>query len=246
MAVKSPGAILRSSFRPERVFFDQVSGVWSPAADFRIECRSPPRRERRENGGGRFFDRMAGLGDRGRPRPLKQPPGGLSWRRSAAGSAAASPRGRRALRNRLRMPSISSSVPHRTPWAQAAAPQLSPVAGNSTGAASTPSPAKHRPAPRPGPGRPAEAPIERVGWSPSSARRRGRRHGRADSAATAPGTGAGHRTALRGRSGRRDAAEGCRSAWWPACTPVQRSRPPLQSPLRPGHPRRRRSAPPAG
>ena len=83
MAVKSPGAILRSSFRPEKVFFDQVSGVWSPAADFRIECRSPPRRNRRENGGGRFFDRMAGLGGRGRPRPLKQPSGGLSWRRSA-------------------------------------------------------------------------------------------------------------------------------------------------------------------
>ena len=91
MAVKSPGAILRSSFRPEKVFFDQVSGVWSPAADFRIECRSPPRRNRRENGGGRFFDRIVGLGDRGRPRPLKQPPGGLSRRRCAAGSAAAPP-----------------------------------------------------------------------------------------------------------------------------------------------------------
>ena len=91
MAVKSPGAILRSSFRPEKVFFDQVLGVWSPAADFRIECRSPPRRNRRENGGGRFFDRIVGLGGRGRPRPLKQPSGGLSWRRCAVGSAAAPP-----------------------------------------------------------------------------------------------------------------------------------------------------------
>ena len=214
MAVKSPGAILRSSFRPEKVFFDQVSGVWSPAADFRIECRSPPRRNRRENGGGRFFDRMAGLRGRGRQRPLKQPSGGLSRRRSAVVARQHRPRpggsatvcGCPAVRRRCRTERPGAGR------RAAAPPQLSPVAGNSTGAASTPSPAKHRPAPRPGAGRPAEAPIERVGWSPSSARRRGRRHRRADSTPTAPGTATGHRTALRGRSGRRDAADACRSA----------------------------------
>ena len=185
MAVKSPGAILRSSFRPEKVFFDQVSGVWSPAADFRIECRSPPRRNRRENGGGRFFDRIVGLGDRGRPRPLKQPPGGLSWRRSAVVALQRRPRP-------AGTPQPSADAQHLVVGAAqnalgagrraAAPPRLSPVAGNSTGAASTPSPAKHRPAPRPGAGRPAEAPLGRVGWSPSSARR----HRRADSTPTAP------------------------------------------------------------
>ena len=198
MAVKSPGAILRSSFRPEKVFFDQVSGVWSPAADFRIECRSPPRRNRRENGVGRFFDRMAGLRGRGRPRPLKQPSGGLSWPAFRGGSAAAPPAagghsatvcGCPASRRRCRTERPGRRPPRRR---AAAPPQLSPVAGNSTGAASTPSPVKHRPAPRPGAGRPAEAPLGRVGWPPSSARRRRR----ADSAPTAPGTATGHRTAL--------------------------------------------------
>ena len=208
MAVKSPGAILRSSFRPEKVFFDQVSGVWSPPADFRIECRSPPRRNRRENRLERFYDRIVGLGGRGRPRPLKQSSGGLSRRRSAVVAVQRRPRLGGA-------PQPSADAHHLVVGAalnalgQAAAPpRLSPVAGNSTGAASTPSPAKHRPVPRPGAGRPAESPIGRVGWPPSSARRRQR----ADSTPTAPGTATGHRTALRGRSGRRDAADACRSA----------------------------------
>ena len=217
MAVKSPGAILRSSFRPEKVFFDQVSGVWSPAADFRIECRSPPRRNRRGKWlVGRFFDRIVGLGGRGRPRPLKQPSGGLSWPAFRGGSAAAPPAAGGRWRNRLRMPSslVVGAAQNALGAGRrvVAPPRLSPVVGNSTGGASAPSPVKHRPAPRPGAGSPAEAPIERVGWSPSSDRRRGRRHRRADSAPTAPGTATGHRTALRGRSGRRDAAEGCRSA----------------------------------
>ena len=185
MAVKSPGAILRSSFRPEKVFFDQVSGVWSPAADFRIECRSPPRRNRRENGGGRFFDRIVGLRGRGRPRPLKQPPGGLSRRRCAVVARQRRPRPGGAPQPSADAQQFVVGAAQNALGAgrrAAAPPRLSPVAGNSTGAASTPSPAKHRPAPRPGAGSPAESPIERVGWSPSSARRRGRRPRRADSA----------------------------------------------------------------
>ena len=132
--VKWSWAVLRSSFRPEKAFFDRVSGSWSRGAEFRVECRrvvaaGTTRKCRR-----RVLESI---------RSLRGPPPDEAAQMAAARVAAAASRrgqhqsaarGRRALRNRPRMSRISPPPPPGTPWTQAAAApyrgSAAPPAGN--------------------------------------------------------------------------------------------------------------------